>query len=144
MYPPCDDDVYIAEAKDTLGQGCEFIDLRDLFTEFVKDLGIEEFQRLKAELGKEIYASNNYSEGTFYAKIIEKIKTVFDAGKVPILVHTGTIYEMGFTNNNIMEEKAVLASKIPLVVFYPATVEGDTIKFLGKQNASKYRCIVIK
>ena len=30
------------------------------------------------------------------------------------------------------------------VVFYPATIEGDQIMFLGKQPASKYRCIVIK
>ena len=66
------------------------------------------------------------------------------AGKIPVLIHTGTIYGMGFSNNNIMEEKVVLSSRIPLVVFYPATVENGTIKFLGKQNASKYRCIVIQ
>ena len=35
-------------------------------------------------------------------------------------------------------------SHIQLVVFYPATIEGDQIMFLGKQPASKYRCIVIK
>lgn len=51
---------------------------------------------------------------------------------------------MNFSNINIMEHSAVMDSHIPLVVFYPATIEGDQIMFLGKQPASKYRCIVIK
>lgn len=144
VYPPIDDEAYIAEAKDRFSDNCEFIDLRSLMIEFINDMGFEEFQRLKSEIGNEIFASNNYSEGTFYALIIKRITEAMDAGKVPVLVHTGTIYGLGFSNNNIMEEKVVLNSKIPLVVFYPATVENGTIMFLGKQNASKYRCIVIQ
>ena len=144
VYPPCDDEVYITEAKTTLSSDCEFIDLRILLNEFIDDYGYDEFQRLKADIGNEVYVSNNYPEGTFYSRIIDRIKSALDNGKVPVIIHTGTIYGMGFTNNNIMEEKIVLSSKIPIVVFYPATVEGDSILFLGKQNASKYRCVVIK
>lgn len=144
VYPPRDDEAYIAEAIERFSDSCEFIDLRSLLTEFMNDMGLEEFTRLKAEIGNEIYASNNYSEGTFYALIVKRITEAMAAGKIPVLIHTGTIYGMGFSNNNIMEEKVVLSSRIPLVVFYPATVENGTIKFLGKQNASKYRCIVIQ
>ena len=57
---------------------------------------------------------------------------------------SGALYGMNFSNINIMEHSAVMDSHIPLVVFYPATIEGDQIMFLGKQPASKYRCIVIK
>ena len=138
------DEAYIAEAIERFSDNCEFIDLRSLLTEFMNDMGLEEFTRLKAEIGNEIYASNNYSEGTFYALIVKRITDAMAGGKIPVLIHTGTIYGMGFSNNNIMEEKVVLSSRIPLVVFYPATVENGTIKFLGKQNASKYRCIVIQ
>ena len=52
---------------------------------------------------------------------------------------------MGFSNINIMEHQIVMRAQLPLIVFYPAIiVDKDTIKFLGKQIASKYRCIVIK
>ena len=144
VYPPADNQAYIDEAKETLGSSCEFIDLADLFTQFVDEMGYDAFQEAYREIGKEIYVSNNFSEGTFYSLIVKRISEVLSSGKVPVIVHTEAIYDMGFTNNNIMEEKVVLNSKIPIVVFYPATVEGETIKFLGKQNASKYRCIVIK
>ena len=144
VYPPIDDDSYISEARERFSTGFEFIDLRSLLTEFINDMGFEEFKRLRSEIGNELFASNNYSEGTFYALIIQRITGAMEAGKIPVLVHTGTIYGLGFSNNNIMEEKVVLNSKIPLVVFYPATVENGTIMFLGKQNASKYRCIVIQ
>lgn len=144
VYPPMDNKLYIDEAKSTLGSNCEFIDLNELFTQFVDDMGADAFQEAINDIGKEIYVSNNDHERTFYAQIIKRISQVLNNGKIPVIVHTEIIYDMGFTNNNIMEEKVVLSSKIPIVVFYPATVEGDTIKFLGKQNASKYRCIVIK
>ena len=133
VYPPCDDDAYISEAVERFSDSCEFIDLRSLLTEFMNDMGLEEFTRLRTEIGNEIYAL-----------IVKRITEARAAGKIPVLIHTGTLYGMGFSNNNIMEEKVVLSSRIPLVVFYPATVENGTIKFLGKQNASKYRCIVIQ
>ena len=63
--------------------------------------------------------------------------------KIPVLVHTGAIYGMNFRNINIMEHRMVLAAQLPLIVFYPATVDKYNINFLGKQNPSSYRCIVI-
>ena len=59
VYPPIDDEAYIAEAKERFSDNCEFIDLRSLMTEFINDMGFEEFQRLKNEIGNEIFASNN-------------------------------------------------------------------------------------
>ena len=48
VYPPCDDEAYIAEAIERFSDSCEFIDLRSLLTEFMNDMGLEEFTRLKA------------------------------------------------------------------------------------------------
>ena len=119
VYPPRDEDAYVAKAREELTDGYSFIDVRESFRLFL-------------------------DEGTFFYALIERIKQVFAEGKVPVLVHTGALYGMNFSNINIMEHSAVMDSHIPLVVFYPATIEGDQIMFLGKQPASKYRCIVIK
>lgn len=142
-YPPKDEEKYISEARNSL-QGCSFIDIRQLFTQFVDDLGIEVFKESYQNFGNELFASKNFSEGTFLHLILEEIKMSYDKKLIPVLIHTGTIYGMGFSNVNIMEQPFVMKSPIPLVVFYPATIQNDKIMFLDKQVASHYRCVVIK
>lgn len=39
-------------------------------------------------------------------------------GASPILIHTGVIYKMGFSNQNIMEDPDVMKFQKPLVFFY--------------------------
>lgn len=80
----------------------------------------------------------------FFYYIIKAIENSYQMNKIPVLVHTGAIYGMGFSNINIMEHRIVMSAQLPLIAFYPATVDKDNINFLGKQIASKYRCIVIK
>ena len=143
VYPPIDEESYITEAKQEL-ENCSFIDLRLLFTQFIDEMGIDDFKESYQDFGNELFASNNFSEGTFLALILDEIKKSFSENKIPVLVHTGTIYGMGFSNNHIMEENFVIKSRIPLVVFYPATIENNNIMFLGKQIASHYRCVVVK
>jgi hypothetical protein len=75
---------------------------------------------------------------------MERIVKVFNEGKSPVIVHTGTLYDLDISNIHIMEDKRVLSARRQLIVFYPATVEGEKIMFLGKVPASRYRCIVIK
>lgn len=145
VYPCDDDDEYIAEGmkrltKDLYG----FIDIRLLFSEYVSEIGEDNFKEMEENFGKEVYRSENSPEGTFFAYLMDKISEVLDSGKSPVLVHTGALYDMEFSNIHIMEDPRVLHAKHPLVVFYPATIEGDVIKFLGRQNASHYRCIVVK
>ena len=130
VYPPEDEENYIKEARQRYTDGYEFVDLRELFNEFVESKGIEKFRKQFQNMGTEVFVSQNYSEGTFYTFLMKKI-------------HTGTIYKMGFSNQNIMEDPSVMKFQKPLVFFYPATVRNDTIYFLDKQPASKYRCVVI-
>lgn len=143
VYPPVDEEQYIAEAKREL-DGCKFIDLRELFTRFIDEIGIDDFKESYHDFGNELFASKNFEDGTFLSMILSEIKDAFDVGSIPVLIHTGTIYGMGFSNIHIMEQDFVMKSKIPLVVFYPATIENNNIMFLGKQVASRYRCVVVK
>lgn len=143
VYPPVDEESYIAEAKLEL-VGCSFIDLRQLFTQFIDELGFDNFKESYQNFGNELFVSKNFSEETFLALILNEIKKTFSESKIPVLVHTGTIYGMGFSNIHIMEQDFVMHSKIPLVVFYPATIINEKIMFLGKQVASHYRCMVVK
>lgn len=143
VYPPVDEEAYIAEARHELDD-CKFIDLRQLFTQFIDAIGIEDFKESYQDFGNELFASKNFEEGTFLSMILAEIKSAFNEGRIPVLIHTGTIYGMGFSNIHIMEQNFIMSSKIPLVVFYPATIENSNIMFLGKQVASRYRCVVVK
>ncbi len=145
VYPPKDEEAYIAKAQKVLTEAqYAFIDLRNVFCQFITDMGMENFEECYQQFGEEVFFSQNYDEGTFFHTVIEQIQTVFSQGKIPVLLHTGVLYGMNFSNINIMEHQVVMKSRIPLVVFYPATIEGEQIRFLGKQPASKYRCIVIR
>ncbi len=145
VYPCDDDDEYIAEGKSRLSKDqYGFIDIRETFSEYVSEIGEDNFKEMEANFGKEVYRSENAPEGTFFAYLMERISNVLESDKSPVLVHTGALYDMEFSNIHIMEDPRVLHAKHPLIVFYPATVDGNVIKFLGRQTASHYRCIVIK
>lgn len=145
VYPPEDDDDYIAYARKNFNPDeYSFIDLRILFTEFVSGQGEELLQEHYKEFGNEVFFSDNFYEETFFYYIIKAIENAYHMNRIPVLVHTGAIYGMGFSNINIMEHRSVMSAQLPLITFYPAVVDKDNINFLGKQIASKYRCIVIK
>lgn len=143
VYPPEDEEKYIGEARRRYTDGYEFIDLRQVFTEFVDTKGLDRFRRQYKNMGSEAFVSQNYTEGTFYAHLMKLLMETAEKGVSPILVHTGVIYNMGFSNQNIMEAPEVMKLRKPLVFFYPATVRNETIYFLDKQPASKYRCVVV-
>ena len=143
VYPPIDEEKYIDEAKRRFTDGYEFIDLRQMFVEFVDTKGIDKFQRQFKNLGTEVFVSRNYTEGTFYNFLMKRVVDAAAKGISPILIHTGVIYKMGFSNKNIMEDPNVMKFQKPLVFFYPAVIRNETIFFLDQQPASKYRCVVI-
>ena len=143
VYPPIDEEKYIEEAKRRFTEGYEFIDLRLLFVEFVDSKGLDKFRRQFKNMGTEVFVSQNYTEGTFYSFLMKRIVDSAAKGISPILIHTGVIYKMGFSNQNIMEDPDVMKFKKPLVFFYPAVIRNETIYFLDQQPASKYRCVVI-
>ena len=144
VYPPVDDDAYISEAKKTLTGKYRFIDLRQLLTYFIQEMGLDTFRENYANFQQEVFYSDNFPEESFFYAVMEHIKSAYAAGEIPVLVHTGTLFGMNFSNINIMEHRIVIESQIPLIVFYPATVDKDNIYFMDRQVASKYRCIVIK
>ncbi|WP_278793716.1 hypothetical protein [Leyella stercorea] len=143
VYPPKDEEKYIEEAKRLYTDGYEFIDLRQLFTEFVSSKKLDKFKRQFKNMGTEVFVSQNYSEGTFYVYLMKYIVEVAAKGVSPILVHTGVIYKMGFSNQNIIEHPDVMKFQKPLVFFYPATLRNDKFYFLDKQPATNYRCVVV-
>lgn len=142
VYPPIDEESYIADAKAELS-GCDFIDLRQLYVEFIDNIGLDEFKESYQEFSTELFSSANFEE-TFHRSIMDAISDSFAQGRIPVLIHTGVIWGMGFSNIHIMEQDAVMHSSIPLVVFYPATIHQDKIMFLDHQVASHYRCVVVK
>lgn len=144
VYPPKDEEAYIAKAREVLVEGYELIDVRAGFMQFLDEVGMDDFEENYKDYGDEVFFSQNFAEGSFFHFLICRIKEAFAMAKIPVLVHTGALYGMNFSNINIMEHPVVMDSRIPLVVFYPATVEREQILFLGKQPASKYRCVVIK
>lgn len=145
VYPPEQDDEYIDEGKRRLNEDrFSFINIREELVRFIESVGKDVFDENLETFGKEVYYSNNFPDGTFFAFLLGEISQVIASGKSPVLVHTGALYDMGFSNIHIMESPVVLKSKMPLVVFYPATIDGENIMFLGKEPASRYRCIVIK
>ena len=126
VYPPEDDDAYIAYARENFNSDeYSFIDLRTLFTEFVSEQGIEQFQENYKEFGNEVFFSDNFYEETFFYYIIKAIENSYQMNKIPVLVHTGAIYGMGFSNINIMEHRIVMSAQLPLIAFYPATVDNS-------------------
>lgn len=145
VYPNEDDDKYIEEGKQRLGSDrFVFIDIREALTEYINNIGKETFDEMYENFGKEVYRSENSPKGTFFFYLMEKIGEVLNADKSPVLVHTGTLYDLDIQNIHIMEDEIVLRAKRPLVVFYPATIVNGQIFFLGKVPASHYRCIVIQ
>ena len=68
VYPPIDEDKYIASAKHILNdEQYQFIDLRQLLCQFIDTMGLGSFKEMYDEMGNEIFASTNFSEGTYFA-----------------------------------------------------------------------------
>lgn len=146
-YPPNEEDLYIEKAKEIYGDKANFIDIAKLFVDFIDIDGIDEFQAYYNDFintPHEVFRAVNDPSTDLFDMIISNIKQSFSDNKIPILIRTGALYGTGIENNNIMEHKDIMANQLPLVVFYPASVDRDTIKFLNFKIANKYRCTVIK
>lgn len=144
VYPPEDDEAYISEGKKRLVGNYEFIDVRTTMTEFISSLGWSDFEEIYKDLKDGLFFSDTYTEGTFFCLLLYKIRSAYKRKHIPVLIHTGAIFGTGLCFNNVMEQKDIMQSPLPLTVFYPATIRDNNIMFLDRQPASKYRCIVIK
>ena len=120
VYPPMEDDEYIDEGKRRLpSDQYTFVDIRQALSDYMDEIGQDTFEAMYEEFGKEVYRSENNSDDTFFEYLMGQIVKVFDEGKSPVIVHTGTLYDLDISNIHIMEDKRVLGARRQLIVFYP-------------------------
>lgn len=146
-YPPNEESLYIKKAIEFYSSKATFIDISKLLVQFIDQDGIEEFEVLYKDFintPHELFRSTDDPVTDLFDMIITNINEAFNNGKIPFLIRTGCLFGTGIENNNIMEHKDIMNNKIPLIVFYPSSVDGEIIKFLNFKIANKYRCTVIK
>lgn len=124
----------------------QLIDLNDMLIAFVKehqkDLG-EMFELLKGSVHQIFKSPEGETSPDLFKYILKSIEEAFNAEKIPVLIHSGALYGSGIDNIHLMENELVMKSKMPLIILYPATEEGDKLMFLNSRPASKYRCMII-
>ena len=139
---------YIDKFKELLpAESYSIIDLNQCLIDFVSihqaelDILYEQLQSATHEIFK---APADEESDDLFKQIIEHISEALRINKVPVLIHTGSLYGTGIHNIHIMENDIVMKAALPLIILYPATIEPDRIMFLGKHPASKYRCMIIQ
>ena len=145
-YQPDEEQLYIEKAMELYQGTAAFIDISKLLVKFVDEDGWDSFKEYYLDFQQTphvIFRSDDPSVDLFDL-IISEIETACKNDKIPFLVRTGCLYGTGIENVNIMENKAVMAHRHPLVIFYPSRIEDDNLYFLNFKLASKYRCILVK
>jgi hypothetical protein len=125
----------------------EIIDLNDELNTYVesnKEALTEKFELLKGSLDQIFKAPAGEDGNDLFSLIITKISSSISANKIPVLIHSGALFGSGIDNIHIMEHTLIMKAPLPLIILYPATKEKDTILFLGKRPASKYRCMIVE
>jgi hypothetical protein len=146
-YPPDEEALYLSKAAELLpNEQYKFIDLSALFLAFIDQSGMDDFIDYYKDFSvtPHLIFNSEHEENDLMNMIINEIMLADSEDKTPVLIRTGALFGTGIENVNIMEHKSVMSMKKPLVVFYPATIEGDNLLFLNFKPASKYRCAVIK
>lgn len=147
VCPPDQELIYATHIKSMLDKEIyDVIDLNDILITYVQKNSeeiAELFELLKGSLHQIFKSPGNEIESDLFSQIITRIKGSFDENKIPVLLHSGALYGSGIDNIHLMEHEMVMKSKLPLVILYPATQEGDKLMFLNSRPASKYRCMII-
>ena len=145
-YQPNEEQLYIKKAKELYQGKADFIDIGKLLVKLIDEDGWDSFQEYYHDFQNTphvIFRSDDPSIDLFDL-IISEIEIACNNNKIPIVVRTGCLYGTGIENVNIMEHKAVINLKHPLVIFYPSKIEDDNLHFLNFKPASKYRCTMVK
>jgi hypothetical protein len=146
IYPPYEEQRYLAKATEVLGDKATFIDISKLLVAFIDELGWATVEQLYADFGNTPHKIfNSDSDPDLFNRIIAAIRHADADGKLPVVIRTGCLLGTGIENVNIMENPEVMKLENPLVIFYPATLAADDqLTFLNFKPASKYRCAVVK
>ena len=145
-YNPGEEALYLEKAKELFPpEEYKFIDASQLLVKFIDMEGWGDFQQYYKDFSVTphlVFKSDDEATDLFDL-IIREITEADKSGLTPFLIRTGALFGTGIENINIMEHSAIMLLKHPLVIFYPAKLENDTLFFLNFKPASKYRCTVI-
>jgi len=145
-YPPDEENLYIDKARKLYPTDAAFIDISQLFVQFIDGDGWELFKSYYEDFKNTphlVFRSGDSSIDLFDL-IIDAIETACQHDQIPFLIRTGCLSGTGIENVNIMENRAVIDLPHPLVIFYPSKIEDGAIYFLNFKLASKYRCTLVK
>ena len=122
------------------------IDINEILNRFVEtnydDLE-ESFKLLKSSVNQ-VFKTHEGEQGSdLFTLIIESIAESLKENKIPVVIHTGALYGSDIDNIHIMESELIMKASLPLIILYPATKEKESLMFLGRRPASKYRCMII-
>lgn len=148
-YQPDEEALYIAKAKELYKEKAAFIDISQLIVRLIEVSGWDDFAVYYHDFQStphKIFKSSDKSEDDIdlIDLIVSEIELANRQGKIPFIIRTGSLYGTGVENVNIMEHKVIMSLPQPLVIFYPARIEGDNLFFLNFKPASKYRCVLVK
>jgi len=139
---------YVAHLQELLPRETySIIDLNKCLIDFVsshKEELVELYDLLQASTHEIFKAPAGEESQDLFKKIMAFIHQAYQEGKIPTLVHAGALYGTGIHNIHIVEHEIVMKAELPLIILYPASIEPDRIMFLGKQPASKYRCMIVQ
>ncbi len=122
------------------------IDINQMLISFVEDHKNdldEMFDLLRGSVHQIFKAPEGETSPDLFRHLLLAIEQTFNEQKIPVLIHSGALYGSGIDNIHLMENELVMNSKMPLIILYPATQEGDKLMFLNARPASKYRCMLI-
>jgi hypothetical protein len=145
-FQPNEEHLYIDQAKQLYQEQATFIDISRLLVKFIDGIGWDAFKKYYTDFQStpHIIFQSDDPDNDLFDLIIHEIQSACDNDKIPFLIRTGCLYGTGIENVNIMEHKAVMSLKHPLVIFYPSRIEDDNLYFLNFKPASKYRCVLVK
>lgn len=147
VCPPADEAEFIASINKNLDDvKFNVIDLNKLMMDFIKENRqyVEDlFGLLQGSVNQIFKAPSEEESDDYFKLVIEAVSKSYAESKTPVLVNTGVLYGARIDNIQIMEHESVMTASRPLILLYPATQDGDVIRFLGKRTASKYRCMIV-
>jgi hypothetical protein len=122
------------------------IDINEMLISFVESNQsnlAEMFDLLKGSVHQIFKAPEGETSPDLFRHLLLAIEQSFNEQKIPVLIHNGALFGSGIDNIHLMENELVMKSKLPLIILYPATQDGDQLMFLNSRPASKYRCMIV-
>ncbi len=122
------------------------IDINEMLISFVEDHKNdldEMFDLLRGSVHQIFKAPEGETSPDLFRNLLFVIEQTFIEQKIPVLIHSGALYGSGIDNIHLMENELVMKSKMPLIILYPASQDGEKLMFLNSRPASKYRCMIV-